>query len=147
MKKITIYTDGSCLNNPGAGGWGAILLYQENKKIISGGEKNTTNNKMELLAVIEALKALKEPCDVDLYTDSMYVKNGITNWINTWKQNGWKTSTKKEVKNQEFWKILDELQEKHKINWHWVKAHNNNKLNTEVDNIARKSAENIKNTP
>ncbi len=146
MKKITIYTDGSCLDNPGTGGWGAILLYQENKKVISGGEKDTTNNKMELMAVIEALKVLKEPCDIDLYLDSTYVKNGITSWINTWKKNGWKTANKKEVKNQELWQILDKLQKKHNINWHWVKAHENNKLNNEVDNIARKTAESIKST-
>jgi ribonuclease HI len=137
MEEIIIYTDGSCIGNPGKGGWGAILLYKNHKKEISGKEENTTNNKMELKAVIEALKNLKKKCDINLYTDSNYVKNGITQWIFNWKKNDWKTTDKKEVKNKELWQELDSLVQRHKIEWHWVKGHSGNKYNEEADKLAR----------
>ncbi|MDR3290206.1 MAG: ribonuclease HI [Rickettsiales bacterium] len=136
--KITIYTDGSCFGNPGKGGWGAILLYEGLRKDLCGNEEYTTNNKMELQAVIEALKAIKNNYEIDLYTDSNYVKNGITEWIFKWKKNGWKTTSKLAVKNKEQWQELDNLVEKFKINWFWVKGHAGNEMNEEVDKLARK---------
>lgn len=140
MSDIEIYTDGSCLGNPGAGGWGAILLYKEHQKKISGGNPATTNNQMELKAVIEALKMLKKPSSITLYTDSQYVKNGLTTWIKKWKINGWKTANKKPIKNIEFWKELDIECAKHQIDWRWVKAHAGNKYNEIVDDLARDAA-------
>jgi ribonuclease HI len=137
MDKVIIYTDGSCSGNPGRGGWGAILMYKNHKKRINGGSHQTTNNKMELQAVIESLKILKRECAIDIYTDSNYVKDGITKWIFNWKKNGWKNSAKKEIKNQEQWIELDELSQKHKIEWHWVKGHADNELNNEVDELAK----------
>ena len=137
MKKIEIYTDGACSGNPGVGGWGAVLIYNGNKKEIFGGEKYTTNNKMELTAVIKSLESLKEPCEIDLYTDSTYVKNGITEWIYSWKKNGWKNSKKEEVKNKDLWQTLDLLTRQHKINWFWVKGHANNEMNNRADELAR----------
>ena len=142
IKKITIYTDGSCLNNPGNGGWGAILKYNKTEKEISGNQQNTTNNQMELKAVIEALKSLKRKCEVDIFTDSQYVKNGMMQWIENWQKNNWKTANKKPVKNQELWQELVELAKQHKINWHWVKAHNGDEMNERVDKLARDAAEN-----
>lgn len=139
--KIEIYTDGSCLGNPGNGGWAAILLYKEHQKKISGGKENTTNNQMELQAVIEALKALKRPSEIIIYTDSQYVKNGLTMWITNWKRNGWRTADKKPVKNLELWQELDFESAKHQITWHWVKAHAGNKYNEIVDKLARSEAE------
>lgn len=144
MKKITIYTDGACSRNPGIGGWGAILIYDKHRKEIFDGEENTTNNKMELKAVINALDSLKEKCEVDLYTDSNYVKDGITKWIYSWKKNNWKTSSKQDVKNQELWKELEDLCGKHKINWFWVKGHNENELNNRADELAREGVKKIK---
>ena len=142
MEKIIIYTDGSCLGNPGVGGWGAILLYKGHKKKISGSKKLTTNNEMELTAAIEALKAIKNrDLEIELHTDSSYVKDGITSWIYSWKKNGWRTSKKKEVKNCLLWRQLDELVDGLKINWYWVKAHNGHKFNEEVDLLARAAAE------
>ena len=141
--KIEIYTDGSCLGNPGFGGWGAILLYKEHQKKISGSKKNTTNNQMELQAVIEALKIIKKPSEIIIYTDSQYVKNGLTTWITNWKRNGWKTADKKPVKNLELWQELDFEATKHQIDWRWVKAHAGNKYNEMVDNLARSEAEAI----
>ncbi|MBV0899698.1 MAG: ribonuclease HI [Wolbachia endosymbiont of Fragariocoptes setiger] len=138
-KEVTIYTDGACSGNPGPGGWAAILLFQSQRKEIFGREENTTNNKMELIAVINGLKALQTFCSVDLYTDSLYIKNGITEWINKWKVNGWKTSNKKPVKNMELWKELDDVANQHYINWKWVKAHNGDKYNEEADMLARKA--------
>ncbi|QJT94975.1 ribonuclease HI [Wolbachia endosymbiont of Diaphorina citri] len=138
-KEVTIYTDGACLGSPGLGGWAAIILFQNHRKNIFGREENTTNNKMELKAVINGLKALKFPCNVNLYTDSLYVKYGMTEWINKWKMNGWKTSNKKSVKNIELWKELDNVALQHEINWKWVKAHNGNKYNEEADSLARKA--------
>ncbi|MFV0948953.1 ribonuclease HI [Wolbachia endosymbiont of Nasonia giraulti] len=138
-KEVTIYTDGACLGNPGLGGWAAIILFQNHRKNICGREENTTNNKMELTAVINGLKVLKFPCNISLCTDSLYVKCGITEWISKWKMNGWKTSNKKSVKNIELWKELDDVALQHEINWKWVKAHNGDKYNEEADSLARKA--------
>ncbi|BDG75698.1 ribonuclease H [Wolbachia endosymbiont of Culex quinquefasciatus JHB] len=138
-KEVTIYTDGACSGNPGTGGWAAIILFQNHRKNICGREENTTNNKMELTAVINGLKVLKFPCNISLYTDSLYIKYGITEWINKWKMNGWKTSNKKSVKNIELWKELDNAALQHEINWNWVKAHNGDKYNEEADILARKA--------
>lgn len=145
MSKITIYTDGACSGNPGIGGWGAILLYQERRKEIYGGDKYTTNNKMELTAVIEALSVLKkENCDIEIYTDSQYVKKGITEWLFGWKKNNWKNSKKQEVLNRDLWEKLDILTSKHKIEWFWVKGHNNNELNERADELARLGIKELK---
>ena len=137
---IKIYTDGSCLENPGNGGWAAIIFMNNNKKIISGRKKNTTNNQMELMAAIEALKKIPKDQEVQMYTDSKYVKMGITEWIKKWSQNDWKTSSKQKVKNIELWKELNDISKKHKIEWHWVKAHAGNPNNEEVDELAKKAA-------
>ena len=137
---IKIYTDGSCLENPGNGGWAAIIIINKEKNIISGNQKNTTNNRMELLAPIEALNTLEINSEIEIITDSKYVKLGITEWINNWKKNGWKTSNKKEVKNIELWKELDSLVENFNVKWSWVKGHSTDQLNNEVDLIAKKAA-------
>ena len=137
---IKIYTDGSCLENPGNGGWAAIILIENEKVVISGNKKNTTNNQMELLAAIEALKKVPEEHEIQIFTDSKYVKQGITEWIEKWIQNDWKTSSKQKVKNVELWKELNEISKKHKIKWNWVKAHAGNTLNEEVDELAKKAA-------
>ena len=123
MNKVEIFTDGACKGNPGPGGWGAILRYGTTEKEIYGASKNTTNNIMELTAVIESLKNLKKPCELIITTDSKYVKNGITEWIHNWKKNGWRTAAKKEVKNKELWIELDSLIQIHSISWDWVKGH------------------------
>lgn len=136
-KRIIIYTDGACSGNPGKGGWGAILKYGDHTKEISGYAELTTNNKMELQAVIEALKLIKKDYDIEIFTDSSYVKNGITSWINTWKLNNWKTSKRESVKNKELWLELDELRQKYNINWNWVKGHADDELNNRVDELAR----------
>ncbi len=143
MKKITIYTDGSSLGNPGNGGWGAILIYNDIKKEISGNAKNVTNNQMELLAAINSLKTLKEKCEVTLITDSTYVKNGITLWIKNWEKNNWQSANKKAVKNKELWQELADLNNKHQVNWQWVKGHSGDKYNDLVDNLARSAAEEL----
>ncbi len=141
MPDIEIYTDGACSGNPGAGGWGAILRYGTVEKELSGGESDTTNNRMELTAVIEALKALKKPCNIVLYTDSRYVMDGVNEWMPNWKLNGWRTSNKKTpVKNVDLWQILESLIEKHKIKWVWVKGHNGHPENERVDKLAREQA-------
>ena len=137
---ITIYTDGSCLGNPGKGGWAAIIFMEEKKIKIKGGKKNTTNNQMELMASIQALKKIPSGKKIEIYTDSKYVKMGITEWIKNWKKNNWKTSSKKKVKNIELWKELDNLSEKHQIKWSWVKGHSGNVFNEEVDQLAREAA-------
>ena len=137
---IKIYTDGSCLENPGNGGWAAIIFMNNEKIIISGLKKNTTNNQMELMAAIEALKKIPKDQEVQMYTDSKYVKMGITEWIKKWSQNDWKTSSKQKVKNIELWKELNDISKKHKIEWHWVKAHAGNPNNEEVDELAKKAA-------
>jgi len=135
--RLTIYTDGACSGNPGPGGWGAILMFGEHRKEMKGGERDTTNNRMELLAAIESLEALKRPSHVDLYTDSAYVKNGITSWIHGWKRNGWKTADKKPVKNVELWQRLDAALGEHKVSWHWVKGHAGHPENERADELAR----------
>ena len=137
---IKIYTDGSCLENPGNGGWAAIIIDDGKKTQIKGSKKNTTNNQMELLAPIEALKKIPKGSEVQIFTDSKYVKSGITEWIHNWKKNGWKTADKQPVKNKELWEELDLLNNEFEISWNWVKAHSNDKLNNEVDLIAREAA-------
>jgi ribonuclease HI len=135
--RVQIWTDGACSGNPGAGGWGAILVLGDKRKELNGGEPDTTNNRMELMAAIMALEALKRPCAVDLHTDSQYVKNGLTGWIHGWKRNGWKTADKKPVKNAELWVRLDEAAGRHEIRWHWVKGHAGNPENERADELAR----------
>jgi len=137
---ITIYTDGSCLGNPGKGGWAAIILIEGKKIKIKGRKKNTTNNQMELMAPIKALKKISKGSKVQIFTDSKYVKSGITEWIHNWKKNGWKTANKQKVKNKELWTELDLLSNEFEIKWSWVKAHSTDKLNNEVDLIAREAA-------
>jgi ribonuclease HI len=137
LKTITAYTDGACSGNPGPGGWGAILDYNGNRKELNGGEADTTNNRMELMAAISALQALKEPCQVDLYTDSVYVRDGISKWIEGWKRNGWKTAAKQPVKNAELWQTLDAARKNHKVTWHWVKGHAGHPENERADELAR----------
>jgi ribonuclease HI len=135
---VVIYTDGACKGNPGPGGWGALLRRGAIEKELFGGEKLTTNNRMELTAVIEALTALKKPSEVALYTDSQYVRQGIMTWIHNWKKNGWKTSDKKPVKNADLWQTLDRLAAGHKIAWHWVKGHADNPGNLRADALANR---------
>ena len=138
MEKITIYTDGACSGNPGPGGWAAILMYKEHKKEISGASKDSTNNIMEITAVIEGLKALKRPCEVKLYSDSSYVVNAFKNeWIENWKSNGWRTANKKPVKNQELWEELYDLINIHKVEFIKVKGHSDNEYNNRCDELAR----------
>ena len=144
MKEVTIYTDGACSGNPGPGGWRAILIYGENKKEISGGEKETTNNIMEITAVIERLKLLKYPCDVKLYSDSAYVVNAFNNnWVESWQKNGWINSKKEEVKNKELWKELIELTKTHNVTFIKVKGHSDNEFNNRCDELARDAINNI----
>lgn len=145
MKKVTIYTDGACSGNPGPGGWGALLMFGENKKEISGFSKDTTNNIMELTAVIEALKLLKESCEVDLYSDSSYVVNGfLQGWIYNWMKNNWRTSSKEPVKNKELWQELYNLTQKHKVNFIKVKGHSDNEFNNRCDYLATSAIKNIR---
>ena len=139
---IKIYTDGSCIENPGKGGWAAIILNDGNKTEIKGNKKDTTNNQMELLAPIQALKKIPKGSKVQIFTDSKYVKSGITEWIHNWKKNGWKTANKQDVKNKELWLELDLLNNEFEINWNWVKAHSTDELNNEVDLLARSAANN-----
>ena len=136
---VVIHTDGACSGNPGPGGWGAILVSGRHKKELSGGEAMTTNNRMELMAAIAALEALKRPCVVDLYTDSEYLKNGITSWIHLWKRNGWRTASKKPVKNADLWKRLDDALARHQVRWRWVKGHAGDAMNERADQLARES--------
>ena len=147
MKKsdpiLKIYTDGACKGNPGIGGWGAILKYEHKEKEINGFSDNTTNNIMELTAVIEALKQLNRPCQIVITTDSNYVKDGITDWINTWKVNGWKTANKKPVKNKELWQSLDDLSSLHSIKWEWVKGHTGHFGNEKADQLANEAIDQI----
>ncbi|HXF90395.1 MAG TPA: ribonuclease HI [Candidatus Nitrosotenuis sp.] len=134
---VDIYTDGACSGNPGPGGWGAVILYQSLETDLSGGESPTTNNRMEMMAAIKALQALPRQCKVNLYTDSMYVRDGITRWMVNWKKNGWKTSDKKAVKNQDLWLELDTLLTQQNIIWHWVRGHDGNEFNERADALAR----------
>ena len=138
--KYKIYTDGACSGNPGPGGWGAVILDQDSKqKNISGSEKNTTNNRMELLAAIMSLKKIKTNSEVVIFTDSTYVKNGITEWMKNWKRNGWKNSSKKPVKNKDLWVKLDKLCEANSVSWKWVKGHSSNEFNNLADELATKA--------
>ena len=143
-KNVVIYTDGACSGNPGPGGWGAIMRFGDNEKELSGGEENTTNNRMELEAAITALETLKCPCSVEVYTDSSYVKDGITKWIHGWQQKGWKTASRKPVKNTEYWKRLLAAQEPHDVKWHWVKGHAGHPENERADELARQGMEPFK---
>ena len=144
MEKVTIYTDGACSGNPGPGGWGAVLIYNENKKEISGGKKETTNNIMELTAVIEALKLLKYPCEVDLYSDSAYVVNSFNQGgLYNWQKNNWKTASKEPVKNREIWEELYNLTKIHKVNFIKVKGHSDNELNNRCDELARNAIKDL----
>ena len=144
MNKVEIFTDGACKGNPGPGGWGAILRYGTTEKEIYGASKNTTNNIMELTAVIESLKNLNKPCELIITTDSKYVKNGITEWIHNWKKNGWRTAAKKEVKNKELWIELDSLIQIHSISWDWVKGHSGHPENERADLLANVAIEELK---
>tara|TARA_B100000212_G_scaffold107784_1_gene80119 strand:+ start:104 stop:541 length:438 start_codon:yes stop_codon:yes gene_type:complete len=144
VNKVEIFTDGACKGNPGPGGWGAILRYGTTEKEIYGASKNTTNNIMELTAVIESLKNLKKPCELIITTDSKYVKNGITEWIHNWKKNGWRTAAKKEVKNKELWIELDSLIQIHSISWDWVKGHSGHPENERADLLANVAIEKLK---
>ncbi len=139
MNEVTIYTDGACSGNPGKGGWGAILIYGKEEEYISGSKQLTTNNQMELTATIQALKIIEKPSNIGLYTDSQYVKNGITNWIFNWKKNGWKTANKKPVANKDLWIELDKYVDFHSVNWFWVKGHSGNHYNEIADELAVKA--------
>ena len=139
MNEVTIYTDGACSGNPGKGGWGAILIYAKEKKYMSGSKQLTTNNQMELTATIEALKAILKPSNIALYTDSQYVKNGITSWIFNWKKNGWKTANKKPVANKDLWIELEKCVDFHTVNWFWVKGHSGDHYNEIADELAVKA--------
>lgn len=141
MDKIEIYTDGACKGNPGTGGWGALLVMGHQEKELCGGERDTTNNRMELKAVIEALNALTRPCEVILHTDSQYVQKGISEWIHGWKARGWKTAAKAPVKNVDLWKALDAAQARHKVDWRWVKGHAGHDGNERADELANRGVE------
>jgi ribonuclease HI len=136
MKKVFIYTDGACRGNPGPGGWGVLLRYGRQEKILSGAEPHTTNNRMELIAAIQALAALHEPCQVELYTDSQYLHKGISEWLPKWKKHGWKKADKKQVKNADLWADLDRETTRHHVTWHWVKGHSGHRENELADSIA-----------
>ncbi len=140
-ERVWIWTDGACSGNPGPGGWGALLRSSKHEKELFGGEAETTNNRMELTAAIMALNALKKSCDVELSTDSRYVKGGITEWMEKWKSNGWKTSNRKPVKNEDLWQALDEAAARHNITWHWVKGHAGHPENERADELARQGME------
>jgi len=141
---IDIYTDGACSGNPGPGGWGAILRYNGTEKELFGGEAATTNNRMEMMAVIEALRALKRPLAVRVHTDSQYVQKGISEWIHGWKKRGWKTADRKPVKNEDLWRTLDALAAQHRIEWHWVRGHAGHAENERADELARRGVEQVK---
>ncbi|MDH4385538.1 MAG: ribonuclease HI [Caulobacter sp.] len=136
--KVLIYTDGACRGNPGPGGWGAILMMGAHKKTLCGGELATTNNRMELMAAIQALEALNKPCTVELHTDSQYVKRGVTEWLHLWKARGWRTMTKGAVKNEDLWKRLDSARARHEVDWRWVKGHAGHEFNEVADELARR---------
>lgn len=144
MDKISIYTDGACKGNPGVGGWGALLIAGEKEKELFGGEKDSTNNRMELMAVIQALTVLKRPCEIILHTDSQYVLKGITEWIQGWKAKGWKTAAKTPVKNVDLWQALDQARNTHKIEWKWVKGHSGHPGNERADQLANRGVDSIR---
>ena len=140
---VVIHTDGACSGNPGPGGWGAVLIHGTTEKELTGGELATTNNRMELMAAIQALEALKRPCKVELHTDSQYLRNGIREWIHAWKARGWKTADKKPVKNEDLWRRLDEARQRHDVAWHWVKGHAGHALNERADELARRGLQDV----
>ena len=142
--RVTIHTDGACSGNPGPGGWGVILQWDGHTRELKGGEAHTTNNRMELMAAIMALEALKRPCDVDLHTDSEYLRQGITDWINGWKRNGWRTAARKPVKNSDLWQRLDAAVGRHTVHWHWVRGHSGHDLNERADELAREAIAEIR---
>ena len=144
MKDVEIFTDGACRGNPGPGGWGALLRYDGKEREVFGGEPDTTNNRMELQAAIEGLKTLKESCTVVLTTDSVYVKNGITTWLEGWKKKGWKTAARKPVKNVDLWKALDEQNQRHKVRWEWVKGHSGHRENEMADQLANRGIDELR---
>ncbi len=139
LPHVIIHTDGACSGNPGPGGWGAILAFGDHEKELKGGEPNTTNNRMELMAAIAAFETLKRPCRVDLHTDSQYLRNGIMSWINNWKRNGWRTADKKPVKNVDLWQRLDTALKPHQVRWHWLKGHAGHAANERADELAREA--------
>ena len=140
---VHVWTDGACLGNPGPGGWGALLRWNGRERELSGGEAETTNNRMELMAAIQALETLKRPCEVVLTTDSQYVRKGITEWMTNWKKNGWRTASKKPVKNAELWQRLDRARERHQVQWDWVKGHSGHPENERADELASNAARKI----
>jgi ribonuclease HI len=144
LPQVEIYTDGACKGNPGPGGWGALLVAGKHRKEMFGGEANTTNNRMELLAVIRALEALNKPCHVVLHTDSQYVQKGISEWIHGWKARGWKTAAKEPVKNADLWQTLDAVSQKHEIDWRWVKGHAGHEGNEAADQLANRGVESLR---
>ncbi|MDH5445611.1 MAG: ribonuclease HI [Gammaproteobacteria bacterium] len=142
-KTVQVYTDGACRGNPGPGGWGAVMRFGEHEKLLYGGESETTNNRMELMAAIQALEALKEPCRVDVTTDSNYVKQGISEWLMNWKKNGWKTANRKPVKNMDLWQRLDLATQPHQVEWHWVKGHSGHPENELADRLANQGIDEL----
>jgi len=144
LPHVVIHTDGACSGNPGPGGWGAILAFGDHEKELKGGEANTTNNRMELMAAISALEALKKPCRVDLHTDSQYLRDGVTTYLARWKQNGWRTADKKSVKNIDLWQRLDRALHPHQIRWHWLRGHAGHALNERADLLARQAIAEIR---
>lgn len=143
MKKVEIFTDGACKGNPGPGGWGVLLRYGSTEKTLFGGEPNTTNNRMELMAAIQGLQALTRPCDVILTTDSQYVRKGISEWMISWKKNGWRTASKDPVKNADLWQQLDDLNQRHQVDWRWVKGHAGHRENEIADQLANQGIESL----
>ena len=146
MKQVRAFTDGACSGNPGPGGWGVVLQFGDHERELHGGAQDTTNNRMELTAAIEALKALSESCQVSLTTDSTYVKDGITQWLANWKRNGWKTAAKKPVKNQDLWQALDHESARHEIDWCWVKGHSGHPENERADRLANRGMDEVRET-
>lgn len=143
-KQVVIHSDGACKGNPGPGGWGAVLEYGDARKLLHGGELETTNNRMELMAAIQALATLRRPCTVAIYTDSQYMRKGITEWLPNWKRNGWMTAAKKPVKNADLWKRLDDAARQHDISWHWIKGHSGHPGNELADQLANKGVDEIR---
>jgi len=141
MKKVVVFTDGACRGNPGPGGWGALLCFGDREKELCGGEPETTNNRMEMTAAIRALEALREPCRVELYTDSVYLKSGITEWLPNWRERGWRTASRKPVKNQDLWEALAASTDRHDVSWHWVKGHAGHPENERADALANRGLE------
>ena len=144
VKRVSIWTDGACSGNPGPGGWGAILRFGDQEKELCGGEVLTTNNRMELMAAIMALEALTRPCEIDLFTDSQYLRSGVTSWISSWKARGWRTADKKPVKNIDLWQRLEAAETRHNVQWHWVKGHAGHEMNERADLLARRGLTTIR---